>query len=104
MSKSEKELIDRIRLIKILRAWDNNSDLVPQFVWDTINSMEQENISSVDSNNHMCSGYVNGCCWGRADKAPTDCGGDLYKCSFYTHHPLSELYELKKSIEKENER
>ncbi len=91
----EKELIDRIKLLRILNAWDPDKEIVPQFVWDAINGLSVENQSATPSGN-ICSGYHNGRCWGTSEKCATDCGGDIFKCGFYLHHPLTELYELKK--------
>lgn len=98
------EPIDRIRLLNTLEAWDPNKDVIPQFVWDVINSLPEVPNKPAKKAEHLCSGYVDGHCWGRTDKAPTDCEGDLYKCSFYTHHPLTELYELSREDEKEEEK
>ncbi len=97
---AEKTLICKERLESTLRAWDNNTGVVPQFVWDAINAMPPENPVS-DSSHKICSGYHNGRCWGTSEKSISDCGGDIFKCSFYKFHPLTELYELHKEFDKE---
>ena len=98
-----KDLVDRQKLLNILNVWDPNHDIVPQFVWDSINGLSSET-AKPEAQDRICSGYHNGRCWGTSERIETDCEGDIWKCGFYMHHPLTELYELKKEMDREEEK